>query len=103
MRISDWSSDVCSSDLPAVEFGEELLGPDPVDLDGSSGLRGEQCDLVPPPSGVGGAGDALLLRSVNPRGVSGVDDHSKQVVEAGLYFGDSSEEHKCELPSLMSI
>src|SRR3546814_11792363 len=28
MRISDWSSDVCSSDLKGVEFDYRVIGPD---------------------------------------------------------------------------
>src|SRR3546814_15482186 len=31
MRISDWSSDVCSSDLPALDVVSEVFGPDVAD------------------------------------------------------------------------
>src|SRR3546814_20707200 len=32
MRISDWSSDVCSSDLPSIELGARLSAYTPGDL-----------------------------------------------------------------------
>src|SRR3546814_6366191 len=47
MRISDWSSDVCSSDLPALQFliagmkGSQIVADDPDDTAGlSEVLRG---------------------------------------------------------------
>src|SRR3546814_8079522 len=45
MRISDWSSDVCSSDLPlidaALSLRRETLGPDnPATLDTANNLAG---------------------------------------------------------------
>src|SRR3546814_7892653 len=39
MRISDWSSDVCSSDLSALRLGQRRLGDRPVLLQGSAGQR----------------------------------------------------------------
>src|SRR3546814_2056557 len=50
MRISDWSSDVCSSDLPARAGGDCLRRRQPRRLDvplphpGASGSRHDGCD-----------------------------------------------------------
>src|SRR3546814_8611909 len=107
MRISDWSSDVCSSDLPAI--ADALDGELPA---------GEQVDLLrrvlglatePPPcdpstywsiewlSALAGAGrevvtlvDALALHPVT------------HLLERGIAL-DRSEEHTSELQSLMRI
>src|SRR3546814_20010648 len=42
MRISDWSSDVCSSDLNAVGAKVHLSGPDARSGTGSQSICGEQ-------------------------------------------------------------
>src|SRR3546814_17276546 len=56
MRISDWSSDVCSSDLPQLVEGiegaagaqayEKVAGTDPAGIDGSIGIGQRRGDLV---------------------------------------------------------
>src|SRR3546814_8389226 len=60
MRIRDWSSDVCSSDLPAADAVRDILAGDhqkhdPDDdragafvLDGLHGLREEETDAAGP-------------------------------------------------------
>src|SRR3546814_4596824 len=106
MRISDWSSDVCSSDLLARRLLAGLARPartrlgDP--LTGASRLD-DRARHPQPVARAAGAGDDLVV----------VDDL------AGLYPGvelpvrrrrrghprarPRSEEHTSELPSLMSI
>src|SRR3546814_10402236 len=49
MRISDWSSDVCSSDLEADEFGRFL-----VEIDGGGGVARLQRLVA---DGLGGGGE----------------------------------------------
>src|SRR3546814_10854932 len=51
MRISDWSSDVCSSDLMALDVGHRLLGDAPqltlLEDRQAPGLLGPEPDLEP--------------------------------------------------------
>src|SRR3546814_8865667 len=96
MRISDWSSDVCSSDLPGRSVGlppgrHESVPPRP-DVPAGQGNpahrgRGNGADL--PPSGEAGGGRAGELR--HPVG----DPAAIRVCR--------SEEHTSELQSLMRI
>src|SRR3546814_6880346 len=106
MRISDWSSDVCSSDLAVIGLGRGAI-----DLDW--GLHGErvvgafvveladkiiETGLLLQDVGAGRAGRLLLQRQVH------------ELVAAVLLrlawfdaFDLRSEEHTSELQSLMSI
>src|SRR3546814_7631207 len=90
MRISDWSSDVCSSDLGAHQ---------------PSGGRG---DLRParPARAAGGRGDAARSDSLRrrPAGARPAlrDRRVEDRARAGL-AGGRSEEHTSELQSLMRI
>src|SRR3546814_9290935 len=97
MRISDWSSDVCSSDLPS--FGEMALATDVVPF--------AEADL------------ALLRTAVDPPGIAAfAEGTGSAVMGAGFLSGYPeqgmvslsplltpvrSEEHTSELQSLMRI
>src|SRR3546814_3891158 len=114
MRISDWSSDVCSSDLTggsichgqtggeivaavqhnirAAENGFGIVGRDAL-MDGGDGhVRGEPGDGFP--CGVG-------LGTTN---IGGCEQHLPlQVGKVDRVIVDRSEEHTSELQSLMRI
>src|SRR3546814_4999560 len=131
MRISDWSSDVCSSDLGGRAGGGDLL----------DGLRGEVRQPHDCAAGGGRAGHRDLAVGVDRLYAGGRDDHRQrdllaqhrgaqlalgvvpgdmgceaEVGEAGLVVTDRlttlgpgdqravrSEEHTSELQSLMRI
>src|SRR3546814_1333158 len=93
MRISDWSSDVCSSDLPAgpllvraggIRFLSDGPGHAPTDFRGRGAGFASRC------AGVGGVAPTYGGRGrrsgLHPRRLSG-----------------GSEEHTSELPSLMRM
>src|SRR3546814_4210317 len=98
MRISDWSSDVCSSDLLA-QAEQEMLGRR------AAVLLIVQRPIALGPVPVGGAQAGQLVRLDGPRA-------RRHQAEAGrrhqalLRAGDGhirSEEHTSELQSLMRI
>src|SRR3546814_1232521 len=93
MRISDWSSDVCSSDLEGVDRPVALV--DHVDGDGIGGVVAEvpEAGLVDVE-----AADHVAL------GVEDADDDVLGARRAGV-VGElvRSEEHTSELQSLMRI
>src|SRR3546814_5120606 len=114
MRISDWSSDVCSSDLDAALIGAERR----VELDAEAAVDLDLTGVVDP----GNAKDDLSLRFANSldqrvAGIVGVfrDDAPEafqhfvnRLVEFGFPGVTTqhfirSEEHTSELQSLMSI
>src|SRR3546814_2845153 len=98
MRISDWSSDVCSSDLPpvdAVEIVEQQLGPVRVAMQ-------DQRREVEAGEGAEGRGGA--------RNEIGLADRADDAAQCGVgrfhiglfrSGGFRSEEHTSELQSLM--
>src|SRR3546814_10785030 len=92
MRISDWSSDVCSSDLPpvdAVEIVEQQLGPVRVAMQ-------DQRREVEAGEGAEGRGGA--------RNEIGLADRADDAAQCGVgRFHIRSEEHTSELQSLMRI
>src|SRR3546814_3181465 len=107
MRISDWSSDVCSSDLDHAK----TAGADLADLERALGDAAvvEAEDAVDPAESVGG--EQAARRKIAPRFPVARDAHRQQYriiakarepvrrpAEAGR-----SEEHTSELQSLMSI
>src|SRR3546814_1990980 len=122
MRISDWSSDVCSSDLlenPAHHRPDAVRPEDRVHADGIDRRRAQpdkpSRDAGCPPAGCDDAG-------IDRRGQRGVarivGDRRAAIVEAFHQLRDgggvavaidaadparSSEEHTSELQSLMSI
>src|SRR3546814_8585682 len=93
MRISDWSSDVCSSDLDAAEPAHVALDPARAPLDVWAGpgraiflgvrQHRRQC---------------RALRRRQPRGIL-----APVAARGGLRAVDRSEEHTSELQSLMRI
>src|SRR3546814_6624409 len=102
MRISDWSSDVCSSDLVDVHEEGIAQGFDQADQCGRFGRRaigaeravGTQCIRIP-------AMDAL----VTPGADAGRDQqvHPSGVIRRVAVGELRSEEHTSELQSLMRI
>src|SRR3546814_6065372 len=94
MRISDWSSDVCSSDLPKFAAAGAVV------IDNSSAFRYD--DDVP-----------LVVAEVNPeamanrpRGIIANPNCSTMqllVALAPIHHAVRSEEHTSELQSLMRI
>src|SRR3546814_2429685 len=101
MRISDWSSDVCSSDLHSVSL-----------IDHEEIASGEK-DITAPeqvhkPSRRGNQHiDALFQRLylIPHRHATNEQRHAKFIILAVFLkiFGDRSEEHTSELQSLMRI
>src|SRR3546814_6893821 len=103
MRISDWSSDVCSSDLNSdfAEIGSLAVSAAPVES--SEGLRlpktpepldevDLECDAVPAPLQA-----SADVRENIPAASSPVED------PAGIITSGRSEENTSELQSLMRI
>src|SRR3546814_3155039 len=108
MRISDWSSDVCSSDLqfrslivviPASAAGFGVRGVDDAGEDRRTVAR-----RVAPAQDIGAELGVLVLGEVGA-GRHRIDADLN--IDAGQHLGDRladrSEEHTSELQSLMSI
>src|SRR3546814_9594173 len=103
MRISDWSSDVCSSDLLAVARRND--GELVADTGGTSVRRVDVgCDLL-----VGKESHILVAmgfaREYGPRLHLGIGDHDvlPPPVPGFISRARRSEEHTSELQSLMRI
>src|SRR3546814_5262554 len=124
MRISDWSSDVCSSDLVRIEdlqvvsFRRELRG------DGRPSRVAQFRDLL---GGAGGIGVNHHLQALAPRVEAALRErlhvtvhrldlvaprslgrqelvlHLLEMLANGMQAGVRSEEHTSELQSLMRI
>src|SRR3546814_7615490 len=113
MRISDWSSDVCSSDLsPDRLVGHASILPEPTDIcrdlrifdhlhrDRSDGApitkKLNEVPCATPPSLPAGSGQLAALA-----------ENRAPTIVIGILFGDRvidrSEEHTSELQSLMRI
>src|SRR3546814_8918614 len=90
MRISDWSSDVCSSDLHAAIF--RALGPDGHVINIARGSIIDEAELI----------EALQNNVIAGAGLD-VFEHEPQVPEALRQLENRSEEHTSELQSLMRI
>src|SRR3546814_6818371 len=89
MRISDWSSDVCSSDLPArTSFVRKPRRPDPARDHRAFSFRQEQED--------GQENRTPAPRQVDPRAYP----RTRRAAPVGAA---RSEEHTSELQSLMRI
>src|SRR3546814_10282887 len=87
MRISDWSSDVCSSDLANVEI-KGRVGDENIFI---FGLTAEE------------VADLRAYGSFDPRATIEADPMLRRVLDmigSGVF---RSEEHTSELPSLMRI
>src|SRR3546814_4483288 len=105
MRISDWSSDVCSSDL----VGLHPVGDFPAQVEGSS--LGGDADGVAEGS-VARAAQGVLGGLAGARGVAGPGSAGELLADlrehgcgafGDLPVGGRSEEHTSELQSLMRI
>src|SRR3546814_9946338 len=111
MRISDWSSDVCSSDLRAAEaeVGKEGGGGQTAVAAGGEILRGHRpqplvqlrcCDGARGEAALGVAHLELVCREVEAEGRERLRQHD--VERQGEGDHQRSEEHTSELQSLMS-
>src|SRR3546814_5580868 len=97
MRISDWSSDVCSSDLWSIR------GPE-----GNPDARARRTEIVAVAAGIGAEKFELERAGVVPGGLRrGVEDRpgcgGRRAHEYGGRHPRRSEEHTSELQSLMRI
>src|SRR3546814_3298491 len=110
MRISDWSSDVCSSDLAddvphgiehreAGDHGEHLFAVEPLNLHlGFHGNARAQHRAVLHVDDLG-----LGMREIIVGGAAEHDLRLQAVEFHELLIGERSEEHTSELQSLMRI
>src|SRR3546814_7278795 len=102
MRISDWSSDVCSSDLAA---DIELVVDDPraaVDVAADRRIHPDVAARTRHALGVEVARDGTRTLAVSKLTEDAANDHGLALVDRAL-AADRSEEHTSELPSLMPI
>src|SRR3546814_6237230 len=97
MRISDWSSDVCSSDLPPLDTPLHQEGAEQPDPDGEH-RKGHQVELLE-------RTDRVARRQVEDVDQSHRDERQRELQDEQI--GDvavgRSEEHTSELQSLMRI
>src|SRR3546814_1460933 len=120
MRISDWSSDVCSSDLLYVQARQLRDRRQPAhrqrQCHGVAGQRlsstdaGRAAEAVQLDQGLHGSGIAQLpgcrlvqrreVREADVQGTRGTEG-STQRPDQGRLGGDKSEEHTSELQSVM--
>src|SRR3546814_5315386 len=95
MRISDWSSDVCSSDLRAMDAQQlQEQGKQQVNRHLRADRPAYVIEAAPVAKPV-----RLQEHDMGPRAIGPVFDHLKAII-AGL---QRSEEHTSELQSLMRI
>src|SRR3546814_1597921 len=107
MRISDWSSDVCSSDLLASPGACPSIGSSPCSSDEPPAKRAPPTDASALRSAVG----PLSARMYQPSAASGrlavhlLRPVSEPILERRINHGEEprSEEHTSELQSLMRI
>src|SRR3546814_1936487 len=93
MRISDWSSDVCSSDLPPAHFGQVAIEAAPGKTQQvPARLAGHSFTAWLPDNVQTISGDNLETLIAGPGGGAVL-----------AQVGDRSEEHTSELQSLMRI
>src|SRR3546814_4152355 len=103
MRISDWSSDVCSSDLIAKSdagYGleTELAEPDAALIDAAAGAAQALDALYRPLVTLGRRLDAVLGEAPD-----WMDGPARARIEGAIASLGRSEEHTSELQSLMRI
>src|SRR3546814_9081107 len=99
MRISDWSSDVCSSDLRS-QHGQHHAA-DPGDASAQPEDEGVYQPRIDPH---GGGGGAILVDRADQQAGAGEAQEQRQAAEnRDRHQHDRSEEHTSELQSLMRI
>src|SRR3546814_4880119 len=105
MRISDWSSDVCSSDLPTVyvgQFEEQFLQVPPECLILTMRLNQKYFPLFEPASGKL-THRFLIVSNMQVDDPVHIIEGNQRVVRPRLADAQRSEEHTSELQSLMRI
>src|SRR3546814_4360989 len=104
MRISDWSSDVCSSDLPLLRPPMKRL---PKPLPQRRRIRRHDLEEHRRPLGPGEPAAALADRAAGAGAGHRRPDHGRAAEDAEVFLGvhdaQRSEEHTSELQSLMRI
>src|SRR3546814_3365575 len=107
MRISDWSSDVCSSDLGRAGRVCRLVMLAAVQFDDQAGgVRGEVREIGADGNLAAEPGARQLFAEESPEAFLGVGCIAAQFSRAGdrrVWGLTRSEEHKSELQSLMRI
>src|SRR3546814_3869816 len=102
MRISDWSSDVCSSDLQVIPDGPEALGWFKRPIASLEDFR--KMKFRTPP---GLPGQVYTEMGVSVTGLPGpeiIPAAERGVIDAGEWINPArSEEHTSELQSLLRI
>src|SRR3546814_6911152 len=100
MRISDWSSDVCSSDLVVVDIEDGDTPGTGVD----EGLRGDGGVVEEAVAAVEVGGRVMPRRAAERKGRAGALAHEIGAGQRHVGAGSGrSEEHTSELQSLMRI
>src|SRR3546814_10090573 len=100
MRISDWSSDVCSSDLDQAKARDVAADEDREALAIERDVGVERIDAA-----ADRAGDARAARGLGRRGDFALRGAAEEIFAARRFAGAGkrSEEHTSELQSLMRI
>src|SRR3546814_4982513 len=93
MRISDWSSDVCSSDLPRSQGGSDRHAEEGDAIGKAIRQLVESTDPMTGVVGIGGEEYRLPILSIR----------AHEIVETQVQRSHRSEEHTSELQSLMRI
>src|SRR3546814_3930055 len=97
MRISDWSSDVCSSDLVLGSFLGHVA-------DGKYDILNNVTRKLFGGEGTFGLGSLDIGTPLLSKIVGGILGSTKtKQIDAGLFIAERSEEHTSELQSLMRI
>src|SRR3546814_8566081 len=99
MRISDWSSDVCSSDLSPIF---RVRGTDLPPLESRDPFRHEHIEFMEVDVGQDWRDDTALRSAAVGPGVNPVF-HNTRLKHAADQADERSEEHTSELQSLMRI
>src|SRR3546814_6945990 len=123
MRISDWSSDVCSSDLPfglQIGIADETAGEEAVEIEEGrlgealaiAAVDGQAMAQLPGRVGLQRRGGAKAIAVVVANSGAQIDrlaepappfGHQRGGLAGAQLIGGGSEEHTAELQSLMRI